>query len=92
MRAIESRVSYRQFLMIVSALFALLGTAYAYHDAKRWHEEGGVLVVKAARDAEHNRKSVEDLRDGQQRIESKVDDIRGWVRGNHAPTNGGGGL
>ena len=81
--AINSRVSYRQFVMIVGGMFALLGAAYSYHDMKRWHDGGSEVVVGAARDAHSNIQAVAELREGQSRIESKVDEIRGYIRGNH---------
>ena len=82
LEAIESRVSYRQFAMVVGAIWVLLGAAFAYHSGQPWHPEGGELLIRAANDAQRNRESVEQMRSGQSRIESKVDEIRGFVRGN----------
>jgi len=90
LKAIESRVSYRQFLMTVGALFVMMGGAYLYHTGQKWHEAGGEMIVRAATDQEHNREAimylgqdVEELRAGQRRIESKVDVVIGELRGDH---------
>lgn len=86
--AIQTRVSYRQFLMTVGALFTLLGGGFVYHATQKWHEAGGEVVVRAARDADHNRHAVEELRQSSRRIESKVDQVVGALNGNasHHPS------